>query len=250
MTWIDYDKSGTKHLRHPIKISILMSTCRPERFKKTVKQLADTCSDPEVVELLVKVDTEDNALQAYQEILLASPFDHKLLCFPRLNGYWSMYIFVNELGKMARGDIRWHFADEVTIKSPNWVDILLNTRDIYSDNIYMFNPRGNKEHPKWTALPVYSKEWFNVLGFSSPFPEVDVFLVKLALRLQRLHTGDVIDFTLDPESWRLHDRSAFKTGRNWGGVKKSMDKYIESHKHLFLEKMTDPQISPNRWDWS
>lgn len=249
MTWINYDKSGMEHLRCPIKISIIISTCRPKRFKNLVKQLADTCSNSELVELLVKVDTEDDALQEYQEILIASPFDHRLLCFPRLNGYWSLHVFSNELGKMARGDILWQVIDEVTINSSNWVDTLLNTRDIYSDNIYMFNPRGNKEHPKWTALPAYSKEWFDVLGFVSPFPELDVFLVKLALRLQRLHTGDVIDFSLDPESWRLHDRSAFKTGRNWGGVKKAMDKYIKLHEHLFFEKMTDPQILPNRWEF-
>lgn len=245
---IKYDHTGQLHLKHDIKVSVLMCTFRPDRFKACIKQLAKTCSNPENVEVLIKIDTERTELQQFQDTLAGSPFSHQILCSPKLNEYWSLYLFLNQLSKLARGDVFWYIADEMNLKSHNWYETLISTRNVYQDNIYLFSPRGNKIHPKYTGVPAISKEWFNTLGFLSPFPEVDVFLVKMAMRLQRLYTGNTIDFSIDKESWMLHDRLAWITGRNWKGVKKSMHTYIDANAHLFLAQMTDPLITPNLFD--
>ena len=254
---IDYDHTGTLHLKHDIKISLMLCSFRPDRFEDCVKQLTETCTRPEIVEILVKTDSEIQDMHRFQEILLASPFDHRILCSPKLNEYWSLYAFLNQLAKLARGEVFWFIADEIDLRSNDWVETLLSTRDVFEDNIYLFNPRGAKTPPKFTGLPAISKEWFDVLGFLSPFPEVDVFLVKAAMRINRFYTADVIDFRMDKESWMLHDRSALRK-RSWADAKKSMNRYVDKMAPIFLEKMTDPKRTPifidrkNRicnWTW-
>jgi hypothetical protein len=249
---IHYDYTGTLHPADHIKISIIVPTINIDKFRNLVLSLTKTCSNPELVEILIKVDQKD--LDEYQKILDESPFSSYLLSYPTHEGYWDLHIFINDLGKLANGDLIWAVADDMTITSNDWVDSILNSYKVFSDKIYVYNMqkdmelpgvRYNLSAPKMMGPYILTKEWMNVLGTISPFPETNVWLSMLSLHLRRHYYGPRIDFEIEYKSWKIHKRYGFLDHANWPGVKKNLKIHAKKIAPLFLKKMTDPKRTEN-----
>lgn len=232
---IDYDFSGTKNPYDNIDLSIIIaSRDRPEKFKLLIDSLSNTCSDPSRVEILIKLDSDEPQLKEYIEILQNIPFMFKMLCYPAFSGYWSLYIFQDHLIKAATGKTIWALGDCMWILNNKWLEIILATRDIFPDNIYVCSVSGH-ERILDTGAYVVSKEFVNVLNKVSPFPEIDVWLPKMSAKINRFIRREKL-FDMGRRHWKLHDRTALKKA-NWGRAKQNMDKYTEKYAPLFYEKM-------------
>jgi hypothetical protein len=185
---------GDKTLSSSPIISVIMhSRGRPDLCKTALDSLVATCSDPQYVEVVMKIDSDDPTAGDYLNVLRQTPFHFKLLTYDRLDAYWSVHIFQDDLSRIANGSILWCFNEDNTIVGGDWVAALKGTRDIYPDNIYVVKVPGAPPRKYKTVAPAYSKEWFNVLGRISPHIYSDRFLCNMATSVGRLVTTPEVD---------------------------------------------------------
>ena len=215
---------------------IMHSRGRPASFQRAVDSLARTCTSLPEVELLVKVDSDDACLSEYLNILESCPFVYKLLVYNRLNAYWSVHIFQNDLSKIAHGTVLWCFNEDNEIISGDWVRAFRETRNIFADNIYVVQVPGSSKSVHKTVAPAYSIEWFNVLGIVSPHIYSDYFLNTMASNIGRfLSTKQVAKIRFEH-----HDK---KTGRprinqTHQGIKAAANVQINMHLPRFQEAIS------------
>jgi len=198
---------------------------RPDLCKTALDSLVATCSSVNDVEILMKVDSDDSEVPRYLEVLQSIPFHSKLLTYDRLDAYWSVHIFQNDLSRVANGTVLWCFNEDNTIVGGDWVKALKETRNIYPDNVYVVKVPGAPPRKYKTVAPAYSKEWFDVLGIISPHIYSDRFLCNMATSVGRFVSTKGI------ESIQFRHRHLEKIGRppinlNHQAMTKRLDKFV------------------------
>lgn len=175
----------TENNYHGVDVSLLISVPagRLGSFKNTVKSFVDTCSNPRVVELIVKIDAEDGSFMFGEclSVLSKIPMRYKVVCYPRFGGYDSVYYFYDHLAQLADGHTIW--ATDVPIIKGDWLSLFSNARGIFDDNIYTINVVGNKI--SMNGLPAISVEWFRFFGCYLPIHSGDRFVRSLGHRIGR-----------------------------------------------------------------
>lgn len=179
--------SGRKNPYKNSKISILMGSKYIEKFKNSVNGLKKTCSNLDQVELLVKVDGE-GAIDDYRKFLMDSPFRFMLLCYPRYRGYFDYHTYINDLSKLAEGDLLWCMSDDIVITQGDWFKTLMNTRNKFTDNKYVVCMRELPRRKTANPCPAISREWFKFFNFFSPVSNIDTFVSRLAFLVNRYIT--------------------------------------------------------------
>ncbi len=182
---IPFDVAGDQVSTKALISVLMLSRGRPEIFKECLDSLVATCSHPEMVEVVIKLDLDDPTLPQYFEVLSNIPIHTKTVVYERLNGFYSIHVFHNDLSRIAKGVILWTFCDDMKILSGDWVSALWGTRDRYKDNIYIIQMPGTVGKEGKMIIPALTKEWINALGFLSPHPNSDRFLDLVATRLGR-----------------------------------------------------------------
>lgn len=174
----DFDNELTSY---GIAVSILLpSRGRVEMLKRTLRNIADTCgSDPSTVEILIRLDEDDDESIAAQESFHAacSPIDLKIIVGPRGEGYKNFHVFVNELAVVARGDFLMLFNDDARFLSRNWPLAIL-----YWQNrlvILRFNTPGFSEN----IFPAVHRKIFEILGHYSLDTHCDSWIESVAYEL-------------------------------------------------------------------
>ena len=182
-------ESTTELLANPydVSISLIIPTLDIGLFTKLYVSLINRCSNPNDVEMLLKVD-DTRYIQEYHDLCVSSPFRYKILTYPSYNGRFSLHHFFNDLGAIASGDIIWTLNDDAEIVGGNdWYVALMKTRDIFSDNIYYVaipydNGKGTKQI---VPLPAISREWYILLRKVTEFPNYDRWLHEIAKGINR-----------------------------------------------------------------
>lgn len=168
-----------------VDISIIVPSAKFETFNKLYLSLINGFSGSSNVELLVKID-DTSEIDLYYEICEQGKFKYKILMYPKYNSRSSLHIFYNDLGRISSGKIIWILTEDAIIRG-NWDQELMNTRGKYKDNIYSViipfdNGRGiNQILPS----PAITKEWVNLFGCITEFPNFDRWIHELSKGINR-----------------------------------------------------------------
>ena len=154
------------------------------RSKNNIQSLIKTCTNYDQSEILVKVDGEDD-IDDYRKFLMDSPFRFRILCYPRYRGYFDYHTYINDLSKLAEGDMVWCMSDDMNILSGDWLNLLLATRGKFEDNIYVVCMREVPRRPTANPCPAVSREWIKYFGFFSAVSNIDTFVSRLAFLMGR-----------------------------------------------------------------
>ncbi len=162
-------------------VSVIMhSRGRPDIFRTSITSLINTCSNPSEVEVVMKLDSDDSTIPEYMSVLNEGPFSYKILVYDRMEAYWSLYIFQNDLSRIANGDIHWLFNEDNQILGGDWLSAFRESRNVFPDNVYVCNVPGNNSKVGKCVSPAYTREWFQVTGIVSPHVYSDRFLSSVA----------------------------------------------------------------------
>jgi len=169
-----------------VDISLIIPSKEYGLFETIFSSLTDTCSCPDKVEVLLKID--DFANSRYHKLLFEGPFRFKILVYPKYYSRLSIHWFFNNLCAISSGTFMWLLNDDAElVNSPDWYKIIMNTRNSYKDNIYyigvpMDNGKGAKQI---VSTPVITREWYNVLGMVAPTSNADRWLYELSKAIKR-----------------------------------------------------------------
>jgi len=183
------DKSTLELIKNPykdIKISIIIPSIDFVKFSKVIDTLSGNSPNCKHAEILVKIDETIYAAQ-YENLLRNSIFAFKIMLYPSFNKRYSCLHFYNDLASIASGDIIWQMPDDSAIVHGDWYKVLLNTRNTFSDNIYVISiPMDNGKGAKQIiGAPAITKEWLNFFGCVSPMPNTDRWLHELPKNIGR-----------------------------------------------------------------
>jgi hypothetical protein len=183
-------KSTKTLLANPfdVSISLLIPSLNFEGFTVLYDSLIRSCSNPDDVEMLLKIDNTKDIDDFYQ-LCEKSPFKFKILLYGQYNGRFSLHHFFNDLGSVASGKIIWMLNDDAEIVSQaDWYKPLVETRDRdFKDNVYCVmipydNGKGTKQ---LIPTPAFTKEWYELCREVTRFPNYDRWLGELAKKLDR-----------------------------------------------------------------
>lgn len=205
-------------------------------FHNFLMSAIETCSNPDIVEMLIKIDSED-MYKPFYLMMLNSPFKFKILCYPKYNARLSVQYFDTDLSKIASGDLIWLCSDEIKITKGDWVKSLLKTREMYPDNIYAVRFSSHRSYPakattRGNPYWAISKEWFNILGNWCEFPNSDrwIFILsRLICRQVLIHDVDII--RIHPNATPYSAGSPFLkacVAKTWGFYKKEIERIFAS----------------------
>ncbi len=211
---------GTVDLYKDVEVSLITSSRqRPEHLKRLLKSLGDNCTNPEMVEVLVKLDSDDD-LHAYRSVLEGCPFKYKTLIYARMNGWHSMHHFYTDLAHISKGHSLWLLADDLVLHGGDWYSFIQRSRNVYKDHIYVLNVPVTPKKPGNNPFPVVSREWFKVLNCLSPYPKQDTWLTRMSKSCGRLVALP------DPPGWNLVHNTV---PTNLEGIKKTRLKDLDRH---------------------
>lgn len=169
-----------------MNISFMIPTVTYEGFENLYKNLIETASCYDGVEILIKADVAD---KRYTELLDSGPFQYKLLFYPPYHRRNSCHIFHNDLAKIASGKLFWVTYEDCRIIKGDWYKSLMSVirEKKYKDNIFniaipMDNGKGYKQI---CSANIISREWFEFFGTISPYPNSDRWLCELAKKIGR-----------------------------------------------------------------
>ena len=153
----------------------LMFPCR-ERFvwlQEAIRSFIDNADDPSGVEVLVRVDDDDEHWPSFEQRLAGSP---TVLIGSRLNAYLSMHVFYNEMAAISRGEWIWMLNDDVRCLTKGWDTVLKNHRiEQGNDRIALLNP-ADHENRQSTQFPMLKRGGMEAVGHYSHYAVNDHYL--------------------------------------------------------------------------
>lgn len=110
-----------------MRFSVLIPTrgC-PERLARCAHAVFSTASDPQTVELICRLDADDDALPAYSEVLkqlIAAGMNSRFIIGSRHSGYASYHLFVEDCARLSSGKFLIQFNDDMIIMTTGWDSI-------------------------------------------------------------------------------------------------------------------------------
>lgn len=161
----------------------------PDALLKCTRSLVSNVSDPENMEILVRVDKNDPKVEEYlKRFGPRHENDFETLFYSDSgSGYNKLHIFVNELAKKSKGDWILMMTDDAIMKTENW-DKIINKHD--GNKVAVLNPCGNGLN----LFPIVSRKLYNILGHLALQCHYDTYLQDLSGLLNcytRLHNIDI-----------------------------------------------------------
>ena len=145
-----------------MQISILLPTRgRVEAVKKSVLSIINHSIEPENIEILYRIDDDDEDTLSHVEELKTLHTHTQILIAPRYEGYQSLHIFTNELCAISTGKWLWLWNDDAKVMTKGW--------DLIFDDL-----KAQQREPALIQIgekKMYSPESQNL--FVSPFPIIN-----------------------------------------------------------------------------
>jgi len=171
---------------------LIPSRRRIERLQETIKRLFDNATNPNAIEVLVRLDRDD--LQTYEHIReFSNEWDIKFIIGDRYQGYRDLNKMYGELCKIAVGTFFWLYNDDVDIETVGWDEFLWQYEKkvviIYPTQIRSTTATGVEVpilHRKiydlvghW-ALTRYNDDWYSELvkGIKEKYSGINVIANK------------------------------------------------------------------------
>tara|TARA_Y100000310_G_scaffold345544_1_gene466304 strand:+ start:5256 stop:5951 length:696 start_codon:yes stop_codon:yes gene_type:complete len=215
-----------------IDISITIPSLYFDKFSSVIESLKRTSSQTERVEVIVKIDSGDDA-KKYFDLLSNSGYKCKVIIYPGFNKRYSCQHFYNDMAAVSSGKLIWTMPEDSEIIHGDWYKHLIKTRDCFKDNIYyvsipMDNGKGSKQI---IGAPAVSREWYNVQHQLSCMPNNDRWLHEIAKETKRR-------IILKEEELLMH----FPVGRRVLSKQERKDVFYPAVKKttkVFLKKIKD-----------
>jgi len=140
------------------KVSVLVpSRKRPDRLRKMLESFKQTNDGS--AELVFRVDDDD-----LETAIIAASEHNVVVVGPRMQGYSSMSLFMNEAFAAARGDVLMCGNDDMVFKTPGWPALVLQAANEFPDGLFDIGVTTfNEDHyPFWTV----SRAAAECLGFA------------------------------------------------------------------------------------
>lgn len=188
----------------PSKMSLSSSLC------DFLKSLKETCSCPDRVEILIKIDYEDaQFIKYYKYQLLNSGFSFKLLIGPRLGGYHDVHLFDNDLASISSGKTIWVCADDLVILNGDWFCEIEHVYNMFNDKIFVLffmehrGLKGKKQNKsrKISSYPIISRNLYDMCGYIGPDSRIDCYWQNFSIHLGRQIRNDNVLISHNKNSW-------------------------------------------------
>lgn len=157
-------------------LTIISASNRPHNMEGFLNNLQETLQDPSVIELLVKIDEGDTAMESLMaEAVTKYPFEIRYIKTPRLDGYYTLHYGYQQLFEMSNKETYFIFPvnEEVRFKTKGWDAVLANYIKFFPDdlfrlkisrlkfrNYYSFHDCG----PTPENYPFLTRKWMELAG--------------------------------------------------------------------------------------
>lgn len=175
-------------------ISIITASIYQEKLHSLFDNLESTADDMDSFEVLVKVDDDHEEMIDYMETeKQRRPFSIRYIVTPKLDGYWSIYLALNDLLKIALEETYfvWVPNDEIRFATKGWDSIVRKYRGLFPDDVFYLRVSGNRHRkcslvdccPCGEHLGFFTKNWMHLTeGFGQGAADTGMELVHYYLK--------------------------------------------------------------------
>jgi hypothetical protein len=154
-------------------VSIIVPSIHKEKLSGFFDNLQQMALEQSSFEVVVKIDEGDSEMLDHM-VSEAShrPFVVKYLVTPRLDGYWTLYIGVNECLKIISEDTYfvWITNDEVRIATKHWDSLLRKYKGLFDDDIFCLRTSTNRHRscslvdclPRGEHFGFFTRKWYHI----------------------------------------------------------------------------------------
>lgn len=204
-------------------ISFQLASMHPDKLGALFQNLESTADNPDRIEILVKVDEENEAMNAFIKAEQSRrEIQIRFISTPRGEGYFGLWSAYNDLIEICHPEA--YFVslinDEVSFLDPGWDTKLEEYVGFYPDDLFRLRIseyRLRNYRDIWEcgyapdAYAIYTKRWFDISGDWCPCNTPDAFQQCVAYYLWKAtrpgpgnvqHNRDipVIDIRLEGEA--------------------------------------------------
>jgi hypothetical protein len=162
-------------------VSVLLPTRqRPELMLKAVKSLIEKADDPSRIEVLLKIDTDDQRTYTSRcsELEQLTP-NYKILISPRQRGYADLHTHVNDLCAVAEGEYLFLWNDDATMQTEHWDEyVAQHSRGDFGDPVCVIQI-DNSDAWKY-GFPLVHRKVYEILGHFSLNAQNDTWMHTVA----------------------------------------------------------------------
>ncbi len=142
---------------------------RAWRFKVAERTLAPFADDPSQVEVVLRIDWDDQETQAYVQHHQVTGWAAMLGAFvavsgSRLDGYATVPTFINEAADVAMGDLLIVVNDDVAFETQGWERLLVAAAAEYPDGLFDLGVDTVMNNKNF-VFPCQSRRQIETLGF-------------------------------------------------------------------------------------
>jgi hypothetical protein len=175
-------------------ISIITASIHKEKLCGLFDNLESTANNMDSFEVLVKVDDDHQEMIDYMETeRRRRSFLIRYIATPKLDGYWSIYIALNDLLKIASDETYfvWIPNDEIRFATQNWDNIVHRYRGLFPDDVFYLRVSGNRHRkcslvdccPSGEHLGFFTKNWLHLTeGFGRGAADTGMELIYYYLK--------------------------------------------------------------------
>ena len=170
---------------------------RPEKLKKLLFSLKETCSCVNNYEVVLVFDSDDKEhIEKFNN--LKKEFNYQTIIMDRV-GYDNLQIYYNKACEISRGNWLWLWNDDASeMLCKNW-DIIIEE---YNDQFLILNPWNTRSEDSQylqtnTMFPIFPKKYVEILGHLSPWNHVDTYtdrvisgLIPIKNEFRIIHSHD------------------------------------------------------------
>lgn len=217
-------------------ISVVTASKYPQKVEGLLDSLEQTAEDHSSFEFLIKVDDDDRSMIEFISTEARKrPFEIRTLISPKLTGYHSIYLAIDELIKLAAKETHfiWVPNDETRLATRNWDSIVRKHIGLFDDDIYYLRISKNKNKifrlvdtlHKAEHFGIFTKKWWTLAGGvgrggQDTGPEMLNYYLRTVCKLERSIPIDGIDIAdevntvssghgLSEEQYREKERGVF-----------------------------------------
>ena len=164
-------------------VSVLLpSRGRPQGLLHAVSSLIAKCDNPSCVEILIRLDDDDDSGTQDAAGWLQSVFLEttaiEVITGPRRGGYGSLHEFVDEMCAVAHGDFLFLFNDDLTMDTQGWDTEIARFRDEFCVLSWRISPNPFAKN----LFPVVHRKVHQVIGHFSKCCICDTWMENISRR--------------------------------------------------------------------
>ena len=169
--------------KHEYKIAILLPTRgRDKALERSIKSLYELADNPESIQLMLGIDTDDaDGISAFEESLQPwldkNNINYVAMSFEPM-GYARLNEYVNTLALNSDADWMIFWNDDAYMETQGWDTVISD----HTGEFKLLAFHTHNDHP-YSIFPIVPRVWLDTLGYLSPHGLNDAWLSQQAFML-------------------------------------------------------------------